>query len=247
MTIINIIYALFVIVSGIQSGHSTGKSSEISGKKYAEHYYTTASTIHAALYGPLAEFIVSKYKLSGSSGIGIDLGGGPGHLAIELARRTGTMHWINADINPYFFTYVRSLADDNDLGHRISTLYTDVHDLPLKDNVADIIVSRGSFHFWNDKRKAFAEIYRVLKPGGAAFIGRGFSENLPVDTARRIRETKRKRSSGVSYDIEKTATELESIMKSLGIKNYTIILPKPPGSEGVNYGIWLEFQKHISQ
>ena len=233
-----------MFVAGIQSGYSSDDQSGIAGKAFAERYYKTASTIHAPLYGPLAEFIVSKYKLSGSSGIGIDLGGGPGHLAVELARRTGTMHWINADINPYFFRYVRSLADDEGFGHRISTLYADVHDLPLKDNVADIVVSRGSFHFWNDKPKAFAEIYRVLKPGGAAFIGRGFSENLPVETARRIRETKRNRGSTVSYDIEAAKEELASVMKTLGVTDYRITVPKPPGSDGVKYGIWIEFRKN---
>jgi hypothetical protein len=43
----------------------------------------------------------------------------------------------------------------------------------------------GSFSFWHDKRSAFSEIYRVLKPVAVAYIGRGFSRNLPVVTAKK--------------------------------------------------------------
>jgi len=37
-----------------------------------------------------------------------------------------------------------------------------------------LIVSRGSVFFWEDKTKAFKEIYRVLKPNGITYIGGGF-------------------------------------------------------------------------
>ena len=35
--------------------------------------------------------------------------------------------------------------------------------------------------------KAFSEIYRVIKLGAVAYIGRGFSRDLPVETAKKIR------------------------------------------------------------
>ena len=92
-----------------------------------------------------------------------------------------------------FFTYTRELAAQAGVEHRINTLEADAHNLPLDDETADIVVSRGSFHIWKDKPKAFSEIYRVLKPGGVAYIGRGFSENLPADVARQIREQQKQR------------------------------------------------------
>jgi len=221
--------------------------SDIEAKAYAERYYQTASTVHAPLYEPLAEQIVSDYNLAEKSGTGIDLGGGPGHLVVECAKKTPGMHWINVDINPHFFLYTRTLAEEADVGHRISTLRADAQKLPLKDGSADIVVSRGSFHLWNDKYQAFSEIYRVLKPGGTAFIGRGFSENLPVEVAARIRAQKREHGSVVTYDLDETAEELEAIMKTLEIDDYRVIIPQPPGSEGVRYGIWLEFHKPVLQ
>lgn len=193
----------------------------------------------APVYAPLAEQIVVDFNLAEKTGIGIDLGSGPGTLIIELCKRT-RLHWINADINPHFFPYFHSQAKKRGLGHRVSAILADAHWLPFRDDYADIIVSRGSFHFWKDKVQAFSEIYRVLKPGAVAYVGRGFSQNLPVETARKIRA---KQGGKMKYDVEETANELRNIMNVLGIKDYRIHRPQPPGSERISYGIWVEFHK----
>jgi len=64
-----------------------------------------ANTVLAPVYGPLAEQIVAEYDLVTKQGIGIDVGSGPGHLIIELCKRTRHMEWVNADINPHFFPF----------------------------------------------------------------------------------------------------------------------------------------------
>jgi SAM-dependent methyltransferase len=109
------------------------------------------------------------------------------------------------------------------------------------DNYADVIVSRGSFWLWPDKVKAFAEIRRVLKPGGVAYIGRGFSENLPVDVAETVRGGQR---GGVKYDVAKTAEQLRKIMAALKIKDHRIVRPRLNNDNAVDYGVWVEFHKH---
>jgi len=193
----------------------------------------------APVYAPLAEQIVTDFNLDKKTGIGIDLGSGPGTLIVELCKRT-RLHWINADINPHFFPYFCEEAKKHGFGHRVSAIFADAHALPFRDNYADIIVSRGSFHSWEDKVQAFSEIYRVLKPRAVAYVGRGFSRNLPVETAKKIRAKQGRR---MSYDVEKTANELYNLMSDLGIKEYRVHIPKPPGSEKVNYGVWVEFRK----
>ena len=193
----------------------------------------------APVYAPLAEQIVEDFDLAEKDGIGIDLGSGPGTLIIELCKRT-RMHWMNTDINPNHFSNFYRQAEENGVGNRVSAIFADAHNLPFRDNYADIIISRGSYHFWEDKVQAFGEIYRVLKPGKVAYIGRGFSRNLPVETAAKIRT---KQGKKMKYDVEKKANELYNIMNELGVKDYRIDIPKPPGSENVNYGIWVEFRK----
>ncbi|MCE5251329.1 methyltransferase domain-containing protein [bacterium] len=237
-----------VFLAALHTHYCMGEDAVITGsekaqKEQAERYTRTATTVFAPLYGPLAEHIVSRFNLADFSGTGVDIGGGPGNLAVELAKRTGHMYWINADINPFFFPFTRTIADDAGVGYRIGTLLADAHSIPLRDASVDIVVSRGSFHLWKDKPRAFSEICRVLKPGGRAFIGRGFSGNLPVEAARAIRDRQRNQGSEPEYDLTETANELETIMKTLGIREYRIVMPRPPDSEGVRYGIWLEFTK----
>lgn len=39
-------------------------------------------------------------------------------------------------------------------------------DMPVEDAWADVVISNGAINLCADKKKAFAEIWRVLKPGG---------------------------------------------------------------------------------
>lgn len=203
-----------------------------------------ASGILAPVYAPLAEQIAREFQLAEKEGIGIDVGSGPGTLIIELCKRTH-LHWINADINPHFFADFFKAAEEAGLSSRVSAVFADAQALPFRDNYADVLLSRGSLQFWEDKPLAFSEIYRVLKPGGVAFIGRGFPDNLPVHVARQIRAAQRQdgRGSVVKYSVAETESEMRGIMKLLRIQNYRIRIPKPPGSDGVNYGIWIEIRK----
>lgn len=198
-----------------------------------------ARGILSSVYAPLAEHVVRKFQLAEKEGIGIDVGSGPGTLIIELCKRT-RMHWINTDINPHFFPGFLKLANEAGLSGRVSAIFADVQALPFRDNYADIIVSRGSVRFWKNKRLAFSEIYRVLKPGGIAFMGHGFSDNLPVDIIRRIRAVRKGKL--LKCNVAEMESEMGKIMRSLGIEKYRIHIPKSPDS-GINYGIWIEIHK----
>ena len=125
-----------------------------SDEKYTEQsalrMIKASREVLAPVYAPLAEQIVADFNLDKKTGIGIDLGSGPGTLIVELCKRT-RLRWINADINPHFFSYFYKEAEKCGFGHRVSAIFADAHALPFRDNYADIIVSRGSFHSWKDK------------------------------------------------------------------------------------------------
>lgn len=207
----------------------------------AEKMERAAAGNLAPVYAPLAHHLVESLGLARKQGIGIDLGGGPGTLILELARLT-ELHWINADINPHFFDGFYRRSTEAGLGHRVSAIFADAHALPFRDGYADVIVSRGTYEFWNDKPRAFAEIHRVLKPGGIAFIGRGLPPNLSVDVAKKVRSGG---SGGPPYDPDEAEAELRGIMATLTIADFQIIRPKPPGSQGINYGIWIQWRKPV--
>ena len=203
----------------------------------------TSASVLKPVYRPLAEEIADKFNLAEKKGIGVDLGSGPGDLIIELCRVTKNLHWVNADINPGYFPGFIKRADDEGFGNRVSAMYADAKSLPFRDNYAEIVVSRGSFHLWGDLKGGLSEIYRVLKPGGTAYIGRGFSTDLSVDVARDIRAKQNKGGKGLKYDINETASGMKTAMKELNITDFKIIIPHPPGAGDINYGIWLEFHK----
>ena len=215
-------------------------ASEMTGLK---NFHNTTSTVLKPVYAPLAREIADRFDLYDKKGIAIDLGSGPGDLIIELCRVTKYLHWVNADIDPGYFPGFINRADAAGLGGRVSAMYADAVNLPFRDNYAETIVSRGSFHLWNDLKAGLSEVYRVLKRGGTAYIGRGFSTDLPVKIAGSIRQKQKERNGGLKYDTNKTAEEMKSIMKELNIRDFKIIIPKPLGAEDIKYGVWLEFHK----
>ncbi|WP_022779695.1 class I SAM-dependent methyltransferase [Butyrivibrio sp. AE3009] len=51
----------------------------------------------------------------------------------------------------------------------ISCIRGDVGHLPMEANSFDIVLSMNGFHAFPDKKKAFRETHRVLKPGGKEY------------------------------------------------------------------------------
>jgi len=227
---------LLLFVVGCQSPNMTGGASD---KESAAQVNAVVSGTLAPVYAPLAEQIVQDFALARREGLGLDVGGGPGALTVELAKRS-QLYWVDVDINRNHLTTLADRAKAAGVADRVGFLGADVQALPFCDGVADVIVSRGSYHFWADTKKGFAEIWRVLKPGGVAYIGRGFSRDLPLDVARSIRE---KQGSQMQYDRSEHAALLRRIMKELSISNHKLHLPNPPDGSDINYGIWIEFHK----
>lgn len=221
------------------SGSPNSTAEDTKRKRAAERMIRASQETLAPVYAPLAEQMTQELDLAEKTGIGIDVGSGPGDLIVELCKRT-QLHWINADINPHFFSYFFHLAEQHGVAHRISAVYADAQALPFRDDYADVVVSRGSYPFWPDRKKGFAEVYRVLKPGGIAYVGRGFPEKLPRSVAQQVRK---KQGGRIKYDKTEEAQELRAFLDEIGIPGYRVHLPEPPGGDGVNYGIWVEFRK----
>ncbi|MFP6835787.1 MAG: methyltransferase domain-containing protein [Pseudomonadales bacterium] len=46
-----------------------------------------------------------------------------------------------------------------------------LEDLPVEDDWADVVISNGAFNLCADKKSAFTEVWRVLRPGGRLQFG----------------------------------------------------------------------------
>lgn len=202
--------------------------------------YVKITAQRKIVYSRLAEYLVQRFGLAESNGIGIDIGSGPGNLIFELAKRTGGFYWINADINTWHADCFMAEAAKLDLAHRTGFIFADACALPFRDGQADVVVSRGSYQFWDDLQQGISEVHRVLCPGGRAFIGRGVSPTMPENEVRDL--TQKKLIGGPKYDPDEDAARFRTIMDSLEVQEYEVIrhIPKDPS---LNYGVWLYFRK----
>lgn len=132
------------------------------GKKCAGKMDDISKTVFAPAYPEIAKDIARR--LETDKGVCIDIGSGPGALAIAVANETD-FSIISFDSSADMQKKAGENINEAGLCNRISLLQGDVHDIPLDDDYADLIISRGSIFFWDDINTAFKEIYRILKPG----------------------------------------------------------------------------------
>lgn len=130
-----------------------------------------ARTIFAPIYPVLAAYFLDRFGRR--DGVCIDLGSGPGHLAIAVAEAS-EMQVYALDHSEEAQAIARKNIAEAGLAERIVLLSHDVGTIPLPDGSVDLVVSRGSIYFWDDLHTAFSEAARILRPGGMTFIGGGF-------------------------------------------------------------------------
>ncbi|QSZ67567.1 class I SAM-dependent methyltransferase [Methanofollis aquaemaris] len=144
---------------------------ERSEKEKAEGMDRIAKTIFAPIYPVLAEYFLGRFGRR--DGVCIDLGSGPGHLAIAVAKAS-EMQVYGLDVSEVAHALARKNIREAGLEGRITLISGDVGAIPLPDDSVDLAVSRGSIYFWDDLHAAFREVARILRPGGMTFIGGGF-------------------------------------------------------------------------
>jgi len=96
----------------------------------------------------------------------VDLGSGAGNDAFVARSVTGpTGKVIGIDFTEKMVAKARANAEK--LGYNnVEFRYGDIEDMPLNENVADVVVSNCVLNLVPDKVRAFTETFRVLRPGG---------------------------------------------------------------------------------
>ena len=208
---------------------------KIDAKKYDE----IAREVFAPIYPVIAEQI--KRKTGITQGTCLDVGCGSGYLGLALVKITDlTICFF--DQSAEMLELVTRKISDNGLTARARTLLGDVHAIPYSDQSIELVVSRGSIFFWEDRSQAFREIYRVLTPGGMAFVGGGFgTPELKMGIIDKIEERnknsepekfKAKVGKNISKDNEKL---FRDEMQRAGVATFEIILD--------DAGLWVVMKK----
>ncbi|MEM2978448.1 MAG: class I SAM-dependent methyltransferase [Candidatus Hadarchaeales archaeon] len=146
-------------------------------------YYLEA-VFRRGSYRTLASEITSRL----SRGRILDVGTGPGLLPLELALRSPWLEVVGVDPSPGMIALARRLCREAE--GRVDFIVGGVYRLPFPSPSFDMVVSVGVLHHLLDLPKALAEILRVLKPGGEAWLYEVVMDAEWVEVRRTFREMK---------------------------------------------------------
>lgn len=147
----------------------------------------------------------------------IDLGSGAGNdcfVARALVGESGNV--IGVDMTDAMIAKARENAGK--LGfNNVEFRQGEIEDLPVAANRADVVISNCVLNLVPDKRKAFAETFRVLKPGGHFSIS---DVVLVGDLPEDIVQASEMYAGCVSGAIQKEA--YLQIIREVGFENITV-------------------------
>jgi len=116
---------------------------------------------------PGYHYIAAKMALPQGINTLLDIGGGDGRFAVNLAQQyPGISRIVTADISKDMAKRAQKRAIKHGLDSRVISEVNDVHSLSYEDSYFDAVISVASMHHWRDPVKAICELDRVLKPGG---------------------------------------------------------------------------------
>ncbi len=193
-----------------------------------------AREVFAPVYPVLAEQIINRTGIS--QGYCLDIGCGGGYLGLALAR-ISEFETILFDESQDMLNLAQGYISQSGLESRAKTLLGDVHAMSLADESINLVVSRGSMFFWENRVQAFREIYRVLAIGGAAMIGGGFGNaellrEIEIKMLKKDPEWKEKRQQRIGQSkVEEYRQELEQA----GISSFEITRDEA--------GLWITISK----
>lgn len=161
----------------------------------------------------------------------LDLGCGSGLTVYAAARLVGAKgrvigvdmrHNLLALAEKHLPDYIKMLKYKKSNVELLAGCPEDLASLGIKDNSVDVVVANEFLNLSNDKRAVFAEIFRVLKPGGelcfkTILADRRLPESLQNDT-----ELMRSGLAGALY-----CEDFRRLLRDLGCNDYRAIVKQP--------------------
>ncbi|MFF0450808.1 class I SAM-dependent methyltransferase [Streptomyces sp. NPDC004609] len=138
--------------------------------------------LHGALYRQAAAWLSGLTPAAGVRRV-LDIGSGPGVLAVLLAEVFPYAEVVAVDGTPRLLERARARADRAGAGDRVRTLHAELPGDLARLGEADLIWAGDSVHHIGDQRAALAGFAGLLRPGGLLALVEGGlpARHLPRD------------------------------------------------------------------
>ena len=117
----------------------------------------------------------------------VDVGSGAGFDSFIAATQAGTTgRVVGIDMTPEMLAKSRATAEQLQFGH-VEFREGLAEHMPVEDGWADVVISNGVINLCADKQVVFAEIFRVLRPGGVLqFADIANGRPVPIEAMRDV-------------------------------------------------------------
>lgn len=106
----------------------------------------------------------------GARGCMLDLGAGPGRIALMLAERLPECEVVGVDLSREMLRLAQQHRQVSAAADRVRFTWGDVKQLHFADGAFDTVFSNTIAHHLADPKAMLAEAVRVLRPGGVLLI-----------------------------------------------------------------------------
>jgi len=118
------------------------------------------------LYQQVAEQVAAERQ----NGVVLDVGCGPGHVALSIARLAPGLDMRGADVSADMVNRATHNAERAGLAERLRFDVSEPTRLPYAGASVNLVVTTLSMHHWTDVPTMLRELARVVRPGGQVWI-----------------------------------------------------------------------------
>lgn len=125
-----------------------------------------------------SEYLIYRSMLGNPVGHVLDLGCGTGMISRRLARDAAFHFVVGMDVSRAMIE--EGVAQSREAGVMVDFLRAEAPWLPFLDQTMGAVLQIGALHFVEDAERMFAEVARVLRPGGRYLASTYLPPNAPT-------------------------------------------------------------------
>jgi ubiquinone/menaquinone biosynthesis C-methylase UbiE len=198
----------------------------MSTQKDQAHWDTAHQKTHqpGSLHSHWAE---EKEKLFPRNSLVVDVGGGTGEDAVYFLSKGHSV--VLLDISPFALKKAEEKVAAANMQAKFAAKQSDygLHQIPVKDNSVSVVYSRIALNYFDKDhtQRLFQDIYRILKPGGSAYLS--FKSPEDKEELEYLEKTTVLFEPNVFIENNMlrsrfTVEQLNNMLTSVGIKNFKV-------------------------